>query len=220
MSQAQSMLGQAVERDPKFSAALALLAQTHGVDYVNQWSDSPERSLKLQHELAEKAVSADESEPHAHMALGVAYLWERQHERAMVEGETAVGLEPNFSMGHLLLGWTHHYLGQQEEAIEFFYKTMRFDPHYPDVYLHFLAQAYFQMGRYAQAAETLRRRLTRNPESDYQSRAVSCDLWTSRRDRGDSGRVVRGVAPKPRIFFESQAQSAPLQGSSRFRTGR
>jgi Flp pilus assembly protein TadD len=39
------------------------------------------------------------------------------------------------------------------------------DP-YSDVYLHFQAQAHFQLGRYEKATEVLKRRLTRNPNTD------------------------------------------------------
>jgi predicted Zn-dependent protease len=43
---------------------------------------------------------------------------------------------------------------------------MRLDPHYPDLRLHFLAQAYFQLGRYEEAIELLNRRLVRKPDTD------------------------------------------------------
>ena len=43
---------------------------------------------------------------------------------------------------------------------------MRLDPHYRDIYLHMVALAHFQLRDYEEAADTLRRRLVRKPESD------------------------------------------------------
>ena len=43
---------------------------------------------------------------------------------------------------------------------------MRLDPCYPDLYLHFLAQSYYSLGRYQDAIEALEERLTRNPGTD------------------------------------------------------
>src|SRR5262249_17479610 len=40
------------------------------------------------------------------------------------------------------------------------------DPNYDDVLLHFLAQAYFGLGRYEDAAAALKRRLVRKPDTD------------------------------------------------------
>ena len=43
---------------------------------------------------------------------------------------------------------------------------MRLDPHYPDLRLHWLAQPYFQLGRYEKAVELLERLLSRKPDTD------------------------------------------------------
>jgi adenylate cyclase len=43
---------------------------------------------------------------------------------------------------------------------------MRFDPHYPPIVLHFLAQANFSLGQYEVAAQLLRDRIARNPYTD------------------------------------------------------
>jgi tetratricopeptide (TPR) repeat protein len=43
---------------------------------------------------------------------------------------------------------------------------MRLDPCYPELYLHFLAQSYYSLGRYQDAIEALQERLSRNPDTD------------------------------------------------------
>ena len=43
---------------------------------------------------------------------------------------------------------------------------MALNPLCPDMWLHFQGQAYFQLGRYEEAAAVLRRRIFRNPGTD------------------------------------------------------
>jgi adenylate cyclase len=43
---------------------------------------------------------------------------------------------------------------------------MRLDPHYPDIVLHFLAQANFSLEKYEIAAQQLLDRIARNPSTD------------------------------------------------------
>ena len=51
-------------------------------------------------------------------------------------------------------------------ALEPFAIAMRLDPHYPDIVLHFLAQANFSLGKYEIAARQLLDRVARNPGTD------------------------------------------------------
>jgi tetratricopeptide (TPR) repeat protein len=83
----------------------------------------------------------------------------------------------------MVLGWALHYAGEQEDAIDKFNKAIRNDPHYPGVYLHFLAQAYFMLGQFEDATVLLKRRLLRDPKSDI-SRVLLAACY------GHLGRVV------------------------------
>ena len=47
-----------------------------------------------------------------------------------------------------------------------FDRAMALNPYFPDVWLHFQAQAAYQLGRYEAAAATSRRRIIRKPETD------------------------------------------------------
>ncbi len=103
---------------------------------------------------------------HVHIALGSVSLSLRRHEEAIAEAERAVQLDPNYAHGLFELGWYLQYAGRAAEALGYFDRAVRLDPHHADVFLHFMAQAYFQLGRYDEAVELSRRRLVRNPQSD------------------------------------------------------
>jgi tetratricopeptide (TPR) repeat protein len=165
-AEASPLFERAIELDPGFAAAHAELALLHVIDYVNGWSKNPEHSLDLGHRLTQEAVALDETEPQARFVLGVALLWMKHLDRASAEARRAIALDPNLAHGHALLGHVLHYAGRSEEALVPLHQAMRLDPYYPDIYLHFLAQSYFMLGRYEDAVAALRRRLERNPATD------------------------------------------------------
>src|SRR4029450_10273875 len=77
-----------------------------------------------------------------------------------------VELDPNYAQGHGLMGVTLMYSGRAEEALDSFAVTMRLDPGYPNLILHFLAQAHFSLGAYETAARHLLDRIAKNPDTD------------------------------------------------------
>jgi adenylate cyclase len=165
-NQARELLQRAIELDPKFAPAYAFLAIAHGLDYINRWSTSPSTSVEQAQEFARRAVALDDRYPYAHWALAIINLHLRRHDVAIREAERSIALAPNLSEGHEALGNTLHYSGRSEEALVCFDRAMALNPYYPDMLLHFQAQAMFQLGRYEDAVASLKRRLVRNPGTD------------------------------------------------------
>lgn len=165
-AQGSGLLQRALDLDPTFAAAAAILGFQYMTDYVNRWSDDPDRSLRQARELAERAVALDPSEPQAHFALGATAMWQRRHDEAIAAAERAVALDSNLAAGHLLLGFVLHYAGRSAESFEPLDRAMRLDPHHPGDSLYFVAQAHFALGHYDQAVARLKERLAHNPTSD------------------------------------------------------
>ncbi|WP_259186074.1 adenylate/guanylate cyclase domain-containing protein [Rhizobium sp. BK176] len=164
--QGRQLLQRAIDLDPKFAPAHAFLAVAHALAYVNQWSESPLRSLEQASGSATQAVAIDDRYPYAHWAMGVVNLYLRRLDVAIREAECAIALAPNLVEGHESLGNALHYAGRPDEALVCFERAMALNPYYPDIFLHFHAQAMFQLGRYEEAVAILKRRLVRNPFTD------------------------------------------------------
>ncbi len=164
--QARELLQRAIELDPNFAPAYAWLAAAHVNDYVSGWSASPSRSLELALEAGTRAATLDEQYPYAHWALAMINLWMRRYDAAIRAAENSIALNPNFADGYNSLGVILHYVGRSEEAIPCFQRAMALDPICPGMVLHFHGQAYFQLGRYEEAAAVLKRRIFRFPDTD------------------------------------------------------
>jgi adenylate cyclase len=165
IADARRLHRRAIEIDPKFAAPHAGLALVAGVEYVNGWVD-PREAFEEAERWARRAIELDAQEPVAHMGLGNILLWRREHDRAIAAFRRMIELEPNFAQGHGSTGMALMYAGRGEEAIAEIETAMRLDPHYPNMMLHFLAQAHFSLGRYEVAAKLLLDRIAGNPSTD------------------------------------------------------
>jgi TolB-like protein/class 3 adenylate cyclase len=212
----RKLLERATALDPGFAAAYAFLGFSHMHDYINQWGDDPEEALQRGGVLARKAADLDASEAQAHFVVSAHSLWTRDHEQAIAAAGRVLALDPNFVAGQVALALALTYAGRAAEALPIFDEALRRDPHYPDTYLHFLAQAYFQVGRYEDAAAAALQRIERNPGTDA-SRALLAASY------GHLGRIEEGRAAwqelrrvNPAYSLEQRRQVLPYKNPADF----
>ncbi len=163
---ARGLLERAIKIDPGYAAAHAVIAYTHVLDYINAWTSDPEESLQIGQETAQRAVGMAGDEPVAHFALGMAYLWSRQLDRAQAEAERCIALSPNSGEFLRLMAHVQLFSGDPAGAIETLKAYMRLDPHYTETALQFLAEARVSLGEYEEAVAAIEQRLLRNPQSE------------------------------------------------------
>jgi adenylate cyclase len=166
MQRAQQLLQKAIDLDPEFSTAYSYLARCYALNEINNWGKPEQRSLHRALELGQKANSLNPENPHAHFTIGIAALWLKDLGLAQREVKICLELDPNYSEGHAAMSMIQIYSGEPAKALDSLASAMRLDPLYRDIDLHLLGQAYFHQGLYPQAADALKRRLIRKPESD------------------------------------------------------
>ena len=209
--QAKAMYRRAIEIDPNFAAPHAGLALAALAEYVSDWAADPAQALDETERWARRAVELNDQEPVSHMALGSALLWRRDHAAALAEFGHMIALDPNFAQGHSATGLALMYAGRAAEALEAFALAMRFDPHYPGIVLHFLAQAHFSLGHYEPAAQRLRERIARTPGTDS-SRMLLASCY-GHLGRMDEARTVWAEMLKinPDFSLEQRARVLPYK---------
>jgi adenylate cyclase len=155
---------EAVALAPEYASAYAGIAWTYLIEPWLGWSESPQQSIALAMEYAQKCLALDESLSDAHAALGCVYLVMRQWDKAVEECELAVSLNPNSADNIVNLAMVFRTVGRVEEALALLNKAVRLNPMPPDMYLHEFGSCYRLMGRYDEAIAMLKRVLDRNPD--------------------------------------------------------
>ena len=165
-AKAGELFEKAIELDPNFAGAYALLSHVHWRGWRNNWSDDPQ-SLTRALEAAETAVSLDDLLPLAHIHLAWVKAFRREHDEAIGEARRAIALDPNFAEGYARLGHILDLAGEPLEGIELVRKAMGLDPHYPSNYLVYLGHAYYLLGMHGEAITSLNRAITRSPDNTH-----------------------------------------------------
>jgi adenylate cyclase len=155
---------EAVALAPEYASAYAGIASTYLIEPWLGWSESPQQSIALATEYAQKCLALDESHSDAHATLGLVYLVMRQWDKAVEECELAVSLHPNSADNIVNLAMVFRAVGRVEEALVLLNKAVRLNPMPPDFYLHEFGSCYRLMGRYDEAIAMLKRVLDRNPD--------------------------------------------------------
>jgi adenylate cyclase len=157
----------AVELDPKFAGAWALMGWTHLWDVIYGWSKSPDQSMEGALECAQKAIGLSDSCAKAYGLMGWIKLLNRKFDEAIENGEKAVAINPNDPvMLHILAG-IMHYNGKFDESIALVKNGMRLCPYYPAFFLRTLFLSYFLAGRYEEALAASELMLARAHKGEF-----------------------------------------------------
>lgn len=161
--QARLLYEKAIELDPHYAGAYAWLGWTYFQDAFYLWSKDRSQALDQASKLARQAVTLEDSLSTAHWILGMVFLWQKQHDQAIAEGERAITLNVNDADSYVSLGNTLVFAGRSAEGIELIQKAMRLNPHYPPRYLNLLGLAYRMAGRCDEALLPLEKAVTLEP---------------------------------------------------------
>ncbi|HEV3110479.1 MAG TPA: winged helix-turn-helix domain-containing protein [Candidatus Binataceae bacterium] len=163
-AKARQMLEKAIELDPRYSLAYALL----GLDYYlgsalsfNRDPDALERALHL----ARQALALDDSLAIAHSVMAQTYMAKEQYEQALAEVQGCIRLDPNAAFGYAVLGAVLAIQGSPSEAIAAIEKAQRLNPRNAVDYLWVEGWAYTFLGRWDKAIVALKTYLGRFPDS-------------------------------------------------------
>jgi adenylate cyclase len=156
-AEARRLYEKAIELDPQYARAYALLAVNYNVAWESDL-DAPDNLLNQALEFGRKAVALDDSDSVCHNALGLVYLHRRAYSLAEHHCQRALEINPNRPVLLTCMGYLYSCLGEAEKAIGYFREARILDPTYhANWYWAALGAAHFDAGQYAQAIEALGR---------------------------------------------------------------
>jgi adenylate cyclase len=161
---ARQKFEEAIALDANFIFAYVNLAWTHSFDASFGWTKSRVNSLEAAEQLAQKALSLDDSFAGTYGVLGSVQLQKGNLKESVALREKAIALEPNSANYHALLGIAFLFMGSQtEDAIKELKIANRLDPLPPNWILHYLGEAYRVNGEYKKAIEIYKKAIQIEP---------------------------------------------------------
>jgi tetratricopeptide (TPR) repeat protein len=140
---AQAMLEKATAIDPNYGQALGVLAAAHTFSAHMGWAEMS-KAVPIAERAAIAALRADSEDPWAHYAMGNVYLFTRRFDDSLAEFETALHLNPNFSLAQGYYGLTLCYCGRWQDGDLAARRALRLSPRDPFSALYYGIAAYSQ----------------------------------------------------------------------------
>jgi TolB-like protein/cytochrome c-type biogenesis protein CcmH/NrfG len=147
--EARRMFQAALNHDPLYARAHALLASTY-IFEVFIYAES-DQTLDQAFESAEAALALDDTDGWSHLMYGFALFLRGQDEEAEIQFRRAVSLNPNDADGIAFMADVLVYFGRWEEGLECIIKAKRINPHPPAYYHWYHGLALYSAREYEQA---------------------------------------------------------------------
>ncbi|NJO32154.1 MAG: tetratricopeptide repeat protein [Rhodospirillales bacterium] len=158
------LLQQALFTDPNYARAKAVLSSCYMSQWIHRWDDDCPwaEALDRSYQTARESVHLAAELPEAHVALGQALTFLRQHEAAVAAVERATALNPNLTS--FRFAYTYILAGESARAAQLHETHMRLDPFYEPNAPMALGFARYMLGRYAEALPLLQQAVSRAPD--------------------------------------------------------
>ena len=160
----RELIAEAIELDPSYATARALLAEALYSQAVLGWTEFTDRELSHGADEARKAIALAPDEPDGYRALGRILLARAEYDQAKNALKRAIEINP--SDANALAGWgaAQSITGQIVEAIDSLELALKLDPTLEPNYVFDLAVAYYLARRHDDALLIAERGLARYPD--------------------------------------------------------
>ncbi len=175
--EAQRLLRRAIEVDPDYARAHAILSWAIWWATLYYYFSDRYEGYRQSARHAEQAMRLDQNEPWARVALGLNLSTAGLHERALAEHQAALSLNPSFALGRMTYGWALLRAGRFDDAIAETAKALRMSPmdSFFGLYTQFHGLALLAAGRFAEALPHLRESVSAGAEfAGHYNSLISC----------------------------------------------
>jgi tetratricopeptide (TPR) repeat protein len=152
LAEAERLFKKAIEIDPGYGHAHALLAAVCWNQWQEDLGSSSDALLQEAFSLAKRAVELDEKESTCFSLLGWAHMLRRSFDLALQHTRRAVEMNPNNQWNAADMGGVLVYVGDIEEALTWFKRARDIDPFFNESwYWRSIGLAYMIQHRYREA---------------------------------------------------------------------
>jgi len=157
VAEATRLFAKAIEIDPGYGFAHAMLAVMFYRKWADDWSSS-DAALNEAFVLAKRAVELDSNDSTCFAILGQVHLLRRSFDMAVQYARRAVKINPNNQWNTADLGFVLLYVGDAESAVDCFNRAREIDPYFDAPWSwSCLARAHLVLHRYTEALAAFER---------------------------------------------------------------
>jgi adenylate cyclase len=159
---ARRKLEEAIALDPQWAHFYSVLSGVHVFDF--RFTQNPE-SLKKAYEDAQRAISLDETQLYAHLALTTVYSFQKRYEEAIAEAEKCIKFAPGSADAYMAQGWALLLACRFKEALVYVETALRMNPFPPTHYFLQIGGAHLYLRNYEKAVPALEKALSVSPKN-------------------------------------------------------
>ncbi|MGB8186632.1 MAG: tetratricopeptide repeat protein, partial [Pseudolabrys sp.] len=190
--EARTLLRRAIELDPNYSTAYTALAETYHSAVSMGWAESPAEFLVRAEEMANKALSLNDSDVRAHVILGRIRIFYHRYDEAKAELDRAIAINPSDANGLAGRGNILMWSGHTDAAIDTLELAQRIDPELNTFDRFALSLAYYLKGRYDAAIEQAELNLRKTSGANF-SRIVLAAAYSEQSRAEDAAQIVTTI---------------------------
>jgi TolB-like protein/Flp pilus assembly protein TadD len=151
---AAELLEKAIEIEPNYAAALAILSEVCQRNWLAGWSQDPQKDLADSYRLAVKAVESDAGDSRTHTALGIVHLSAGERDKAKHRYETAMRLNSNDTRVLVQYSRLAIFEGEPDRGVQMVQRALQLNPF--GKYYWYLGFAKFASRQYDDAIQLMR----------------------------------------------------------------
>jgi adenylate cyclase len=160
----RELVAKAIELDPNYAMARALLAEALYSQAVLGWTEFTDRELARGADEARKAIALAPDEPDGHRALGRIHLARAEYDQAQHALKRAIEINPSDANALAVWGGLQSFSGQVADAIGSLQLALKLDPTLEPNHVFDLALAYYLARQHEDALRIAERGLARYPD--------------------------------------------------------
>jgi class 3 adenylate cyclase/TolB-like protein/Tfp pilus assembly protein PilF len=162
--QFRELVTKAIELDPAYAAAHALLADAIYAQVILGWTEFADQELNRAEEHARRAIALAPNEPDGHRVLGRILLARAEYDQALNALARAIEINPSDATALAMWGTAQSFTGDISSAIEALELALKYDPMLEPNYVLDLTIAYYLARRHDDALRLAERSISRFSE--------------------------------------------------------
>jgi adenylate cyclase len=213
-NRARRMIEEAIAMCPENPMGYLHLGWVYHHDYILGNTTSPKETLGKSIELAQKTLAMDDSIASGHSLLGQIYTLQKDHDRAIAEGERGLALNPGGAFSLLNYAGSLNIAGRAEEAIPLFQKAIRLNPFGPSSLYRDFGQALRATGRFEEAVSAYKKAIQIAPDNFTAHLALTATYSLMGRERDARAEAAEVLRINPKFSLDYYAKYAAFTDQS------